>query len=157
MRNVFRKYRAWHKELEIMLYPPNGFDSMTLCRDSAGNHRKIKIENKLDKTEKECHLDAHVTWDGRWYIHGHYQDVVWLQYTGLNTQADKKEIFEGDVLKHNGKIGEVVYESDYGGYILEFKWSKNQHHILMTCDVAFESEHLGNIYEKPELLKLINL
>jgi hypothetical protein len=57
------------------------------------------------------------------------------------------------VLKHKDRVGVVRYEPDYGGYILEFEWSKNQHHELLNCDVAFESEHLGNIYQNPELLK----
>jgi uncharacterized phage protein (TIGR01671 family) len=152
----FRKYRAWHKELKTMLYPPHAFDSMLDCRDSEGNHVVQEYEEEINEHENEIvkyNLSAHVTWDGRWYVAGKYQDVVWLQFTGLKTQRDKDEIFEGDFLKHKGRIGVVRYESDYGGYILEFEYSKNQHHELLTCDVAFESEHIGNIYQNPELIK----
>ena len=157
MISKFRKFRAWHKELKAMLYPPNGFDSMLDCRDSSGNHRSIEIESEDwstgVKTKAEHRLGAHVTWDGRWYVAGKYQDVIWMQYIGLKTQDDIAEIFEGDILKYKDKIGEVRYEPDYGGYILEFAWSKHQHHQLLGCDVACRSEKLGNIYQNPELLK----
>lgn len=152
----FRKYRAWHKDLKVMLYPPHMFDSMLDCRDSEGNHRQIEIEledwSTGEKTKSLYNMGAHVTWDGRWYIAGKFQDVVWLQFTGLKTQRDKDEIFEGDLLKHKDRLGVVRYEPDYGGYILEFEWSKNQHHELLTCDVAFESQHMGNIYQNSSLI-----
>lgn len=146
----FRKYRAWHKELKKMLYPPGPFDSMTYCRDSEGNHVSYTKTEEISENEAEevkYSFPAFVTWDGRWYVNGKYQDVVWMQSTGLEIDFDKKEIFEGDILKHNDRIGIVRYESDCGGFILEFEYSKNQHHVLLTCDVAFESEHLGNAYE----------
>jgi hypothetical protein len=98
-------------------------------------------------------LEANVTWDGRWYVAGKYQDVVWLQFTGLKAEKRKDEIYEGDFLRYKGRVGVVRYEPDYGGYILEFEYSQHQHHELLTCDVAFESEHLGNVYQNPELIK----
>lgn len=159
----FRKYRAWHKELGKMLYPPHPFDSMTYCRDSEGNHVNYKEVEDISENEAEeitYNFHAHVTWDGRWYENGKYQDVIWLQFIGLETHDEKKEIFEGDVLKYNGDVskhkgknGVVRYEPDYGGFILEFEYSQHQHHLLLTCDVAFESTHMGNKYENPGLLK----
>lgn len=146
----FRKYRAWHKEIDKMLYPPGPFDSMLDCRDSKGEHVDIMQKTHGDLSEM-LRLGAHVTWDGRWYVNGKLQDVVWMQYTGLCVERSGKEIFDGDILKHHGRIGFVRYESDSGGYILEFEWHRNQHHELLTCDVAFESEHLGNVYENPDI------
>jgi len=55
----FRKYRAWHKELKKMLYPPGVFDSMLSCRDSEGEH---VISTKTDMFT--YNLQAIVTWAG---------------------------------------------------------------------------------------------
>lgn len=157
--NGFREYRAWHLDLKKMLYPPHVFDSMTLCRDAEGNHVQIDVKLSDEPEPKKVYLDSHVTWDGRWYICGKYQNVIWMQYIGLKVGETDKKIFEGDLLKYNGdalpnykgQIGVVKYEPDYGGYILEFKWSKDQHHVSLNCDVAFESEYVGDILQNPEL------
>jgi len=85
-------------------------------------------------------------------------DYVIQQYTGL-TDSNDNPIYEGDILKISygtmgDVIGQVLYESDHGGYI--FQWERkgpNQHHINLNCDVAFESVIVGNILENPELLK----
>jgi uncharacterized phage protein (TIGR01671 family) len=87
----------------------------------------------------------------------YFKDVVpdsVAQWTGLE---DKNgiQIFDGDKMKiiiptdvfwgkNSGmeKIGIVRYEPDYGGYIIEWEWSKNQHHERLTCDIAFEGEVL---------------
>lgn len=83
-----------------------------------------------------------------------------MQYTGLKDK-NGKDIYEGDKLKiqlpmggfwgnvKTEKIGIVRYESDYGGFIVEWEYSKNQHHVLLNCDIAFEGEVIGNIYEAP--------
>ena len=87
-------------------------------------------------------------------------DYVIQQYTGL-TDSNDKEIYEGDILKNhydvgNNIIGQVLYESDHGGYI--FKWKRirkgrGQDYKNLNCDVAFESVIVGNIFEHSELLK----
>lgn len=94
------------------------------------------------------------------------EDVgVMLQYTGLKDK-NGKEIYEGDVLKvklpiggfwgniQKERIGKVIYESDYGGFIVQWGYSKNQHHVILGCDIAFEAEIVGNDHENPELIKL---
>lgn len=93
------------------------------------------------------------------------QDVfTWLQFTGLKDK-NGKEIYEGDVMKiqlpmggfwghvKREETGVVRYEADRGGFIVDWKYSRNQHHENLTCDIAFEGEILGTIYEKSELLK----
>jgi hypothetical protein len=74
-----------------------------------------------------------------------------LQWVGLKDKAGK-EIYEGDCARWKGEMAQVRYEPDYGGYVLEWKWSKNQHHVLLTCDVACQIIIVGNIYENPELI-----
>ena len=85
-------------------------------------------------------------------------DLVFVQYTGLTDSKDK-EICEGDILKidydtFGNVIGQVLYETDQGGYIFQYKRNgPNQHHTNLNCDVAFESVIVGNMFETPYLLK----
>ena len=85
-------------------------------------------------------------------------DYVIQQYTGL-TDSNDDPIYEGDILKNhydvgNNIIGQVLYESDHGGYIFQWKRKgRNQDYNNLNCDLAFESVIVGNILENPELLK----
>lgn len=85
-------------------------------------------------------------------------DLVFIQYTGLTDSKDK-EICEGDILKidydtFGNVIGQVLYETDQGAYIFQYKRNgPNQHHTNLNCDVAFESVIIGNIFEHKHLLE----
>ena len=85
-------------------------------------------------------------------------DLVFVQYTGLTDSKDK-EICDGDILKidydtFGNVIGQVLYETDQGAYIFQYKRNgPNQHHTNLNCDVAFESVIVGNMFETPYLLK----
>jgi uncharacterized phage protein (TIGR01671 family) len=86
------------------------------------------------------------------------EDCIFQQYTGLNDNNDDP-IHEGDILKNpydvnNKIIGQVLYESDYGGYIFQWKRRGQDYKITnLNCDVAFHSAIVGNIFEHSELLK----
>jgi uncharacterized phage protein (TIGR01671 family) len=86
------------------------------------------------------------------------EDCIFQQYTGL-TDSNDDPIYEGDILKNhydvgNNIIGQVLYESDHGGYIFQWKRKgRGQDYKNLNCDVAFESVIVGNIFEHSELLK----
>ncbi len=94
------------------------------------------------------------------------EDFITMQYTNLEAgkiKDVKTKIFEDDILKvqlplggfwgdiKKEKIGRVRYEADYGGYIVEWGYSKNQHHVRLDCDVACEAKVLGNIHQNKEI------
>lgn len=115
------------------------YGSVVLCEDD--------IESTIINDEFEAHV---------------YTETVG-QYTGL-LDRNKKKIFEGDILKiqlpmggfwgdvKQEKIGVVEYESDYGGFIVKWEYSKNQHHENLGCDIAFDGEIIGNIFENKSIL-----
>jgi hypothetical protein len=81
------------------------------------------------------------------------KDYVVQQYTGL-TDGKGNNIYEGDILSHDKKIGTVYYNADRAGFVLEWEYSRHeQNYVNLTCDVAYESSNIGNIFKNPELLK----
>ena len=138
MNNRF-KFRVWDKLAERMIYPHNDNQQ----------HFIIDLNGRFHNLQNGSGGD----------------DYVIQQYTGLNDSNDDP-IYEGDILKNhydvgNNIIGQVLYESDHGGYI--FQWKRKgrgrgraahgQDYKNLNCDVAFESVIVGNIFEQSELLK----
>jgi uncharacterized phage protein (TIGR01671 family) len=80
---------------------------------------------------------------------------ILMQYTGLKDK-NKKEIFEGDILKsilsYNGKekILIVYWSEPVAGFML----NDINHSFGWEFGLSFRTlEVIGNIYENPELLK----
>jgi len=126
------KFRVWDKLAERMIYPHNDNQQ----------HFIIDLNGRFHNLQNGSGGD----------------DYVIQQYTGL-TDSNDDPIYEGDILKNhydvgNNIIGQVLYESDHGGYIFQWKRKgRGQDYKNLNCDVAFESVIVGNIFENPELLK----
>ena len=131
MNNRF-KFRVWDKLAERMIYPHNDNQQ----------HFIIDLNGRFHNLQNGSGGD----------------DYVIQQYTGLTDNNDDP-IYEGDILKNhydvgNNIIGQVLYESDHGGYIFQWKRKgRGQDYKNLNCDVAFESVIVGNIFENSELLK----
>lgn len=132
--NRQRKFKVWDKLAQRMIYPDKGYQQ----------HYIIDLYGRFHNLQNGSGGD----------------DYVVIEYTGLTDSKDK-EICEGDILiidydTFGNVIGQVLYETDQGAYI--FQWKRNgpnQNYINLNCDVAFESVIVGNIFENPELLKII--
>jgi len=78
--------------------------------------------------------------------------VMCCASTGNLGKNDGISFYEGDIVKlENGQVSEIRYESDYGGFIAEWQYHRNQHHKLFNCDEAYLCDLLGNKFENPEI------
>ena len=97
-----------------------------------------------------------VTLETDWKTHESYLekpiDDYLQQFTGL-TDADEKEIYEGDLFRDDeGMLFEVTWDEEYLQWyawdVLNQEWNMSLGEFL---GVAIIKE--GNVYENPELLK----
>lgn len=80
-------------------------------------------------------------------------DIILMQSTGLRDK-NKKEIFEGDLLKIKDNIYQIIWDKDCLQYFLEkdgfkFCWSD----CFDEEKRKFIVEVIGNIYENSNLIK----
>ena len=119
MRTI--KFRAWDDKNKKMVLPPPPYSS---------------------------NPGESMTFDGRVYHNGVYQEYIFMQYFDQNDK-NGVEIYEGDILKTDeaGWIAEVIFEE--GTFILlDHKGGYSMYPIWEKCEV------LGNVYENPDILKL---
>ena len=79
--------------------------------------------------------------------------IILMQYTGLKDKNDV-EIYEGDIVGHNGFIGYVKYINSGNCNVLGYALVSliNGRIFYMFCDETDNYEVIGNIYENKELL-----
>ena len=124
------KFRAWMKSLKWMCDVTNiSFDSKFVDICQQGDTERC--------TEMSVEFD----------------EIKLMQSTGLFDKNDK-EIFEGDILgtKDGSLNGVVEYRTDLG------MWTNSlirYNNFERLCNVAGNREIIGNIYENPELLEVL--
>lgn len=129
------------------------------------------MENRVIKfralCEYETELNTHISMvyfglpemdNGLWafpidksirHINSHESPL--MQFTGLHDK-NGKEIYEGDILEHNGKVQKVVfYNTNKGAYYCQFNTGGGFVDNIMYF-IQRDCEVIGNIYENPELL-----
>lgn len=121
------KYKVWNLDKKEMFFPPSPYES------AVGPY--------------------FFTLDGRCYIEGYYQNLVTLQYLGIE-DIDGNEICEGDILGDGDNYPCLVIwdkeESRYAAVEYGNEDGVRIHNILAyTCKWKI----LGNIYTTPELLE----
>lgn len=157
MRTI--RFRGWHLYLRVMLYPPFPWDSMLDARP----HTKITIQHPItafskmrqegevpkenDYTCEERNIPATMTWDGRLYINGNLQHIVFQQSTGKRDK-NGKEIWEGDIIKTSWELNWVGKQE----LINSIYWSEKSLSFIGFQEIG-DIEVIGNIYENEELLK----
>ncbi len=121
--------------------------------------RKFVIINTFSFDENGCIISIKI--GDRIYSPNEF---VLIKYIGFQ-DANKKDIYEGDILKdRDGKVNVVVWYDKLSGYILG-SWLKEgkekdidfqtlQEKIVdCTYFIAGEDEIIGNILQNPELLE----
>ncbi len=84
-------------------------------------------------------------------INSETNNFLITQYTGLKDH-NNTDIYENDILRHNGKIYYVEYIG--GRYVLTTgKGFDTNNAIDLGEDLAYESQVIGNTNENPMLLK----
>lgn len=111
------KFRFWDKVEKKMIYPANSFPNLDY----------LHFEDIERRGWGEEEFGS-------------------MQFTGLKDK-NGKDIFEGDIIKVNGRNMEVFFEDGY------FGWGR-QHDGKYSFDPLGDEkiEVIGNIYENPELL-----
>jgi uncharacterized phage protein (TIGR01671 family) len=146
------KFRAWDRNRKIMLYPPPPIDSMIMAREGSPGGKHARIPNGTETRS----FPAYMTWDGRCYIDGIYQDLKWLQFTGL-WDANGKEIWEGDIVIAPGARQAMAVQYQAPSFIMRAKtasggWSKAWSEFVLSPNQKQFQEVIGNVCEHPELL-----
>ena len=126
------KFRAWHNELGRMMLVKTMFFSA----------------NELEELE----LNDSVMND---YITAYPDEIELMQSTGLHDK-NGKEVFVGDIIKcTRGCPHEVYLEKEYGGKYIGGMPAVYLKGIREGYAWTGAEEILGNIYEKPELLEVV--
>lgn len=130
MREI--KFRAWSNRWDKMVYPDD---------------KEIKLHIANGGNVHSLWLDA-IDEEG----------VEIMQYTGLTVKAEK-ELYYGDIVKHNDNVFVVCFRENFGFCLIHVKLYDPTNKMLMQKDNwrSYEDvwrmrkyvEVIGNIYETP--------
>jgi len=130
------------------------------------NQRPLQFRQWNDK-KQEFHYWGFGPWENMSHWVGPKNNSIYYgpseQFTGLYDKNGEK-IWEGDIVTIHipdggfwkvtlTKIALVRFEVEQGGFIVEWEYSKNQHHENLTCDVAILGKVIGNVHQNPDLIK----
>jgi len=126
------KFRAWDKKLNIM------WEAISLTKLL----RYLFLQQMPNAT-------AYTE------IKNHFEEVIWLESTGLKDK-NEKEIFEGDIVRADYTDRIKSFEGQSSIFVLEIKYDDFMGGYKPFVDEPFlqskRMEIIGNIYENPELL-----
>jgi uncharacterized phage protein (TIGR01671 family) len=156
------KFRAWHKELKVMLGEEIALYTDTIGLSDDAFESEIKpygYTKDYEEIYKDDELFCTVL-DGDEWVFIEKEKVDLMQFTGLKDKNDE-EIYEGDIIKTpEGNIieiffGEKIYK--FGRDIIECNgWlarKVNSTHVETLDTSMTTGEVIGNIYENKNLLQ----
>ncbi len=149
------------REIKFRAIPKNRYDEDV---DSILDSIAFYTEGKgFDDTFVYGHLNGdYILGDTLDATEEYYNPSYWIkidkdtimQYTGLNDK-NSKEIYEGDIVRWNNKIGYIGFLKQEMGYCIILKdtdFRLGHRNIGSGYDFNADIEVIGNIYENPELL-----
>jgi hypothetical protein len=132
MREI--KFRAWHVTQKRMFSAEEmGKDQLTLSVDGRGFVNVSGASTKLS------------TFYG--------ENMIPMQYTGLKDE-NGKEIFEGDILNHDGVRFDAAWDNVLGSWMCWPIQAEGPRHLHELAEL---SRIVGNIYENPEMIGHITI
>ncbi|AAO36633.1 YopX family protein (endogenous virus) [Clostridium phage phiCTC2B] len=123
------KFRAWDKELNMMVY----------TKEQTGH-----IEYNTNPADT---INIILNQDDYGY--------VFMQYTGLKDK-NEKEIYEGDIIKKSNRssnLYEIIYQDSIACFRCKVIKGDIKSFPCLNIGTVRNCEVIGNIYENPELLE----
>lgn len=121
-------------------------------------NREIKFR-AWDKEEEVLLCDISIqndTWDMMNEFFEHFDELVFMQYTGLKDK-NSVEIYEDDIVKNEkGKVGYVTFLQQEAGYVVATDNSDYRLGHRNTNEHYHQAQYhevIGNVHKNPELLK----